>query len=112
MDQTQGAGHENMPTVLIDPSGEGAVWADESSANTCGSIWCFIKSREGQQSIGCGLAVGGAVVAVGHVGVVGAALFKGFGPAAEAAIAHDSAATIGSIATISGVGLSKGVPCL
>jgi RHS repeat-associated protein len=96
----------DKPTTLIDPSGL-------RPENTCGSIRCFVKSREGLKSIGCGLFVGGGVVSGGYIAAVGGTAAVGGAAAAwNTALALDNAATIGSVAVVGGAALSKGFPCL
>jgi RHS repeat-associated protein len=95
----------DRPVTLTDPTG--------LHPNTCGNIWCFVKSTEGQKAIGCGLLVGGAVVIGGYYAAIGAK-FATAGAAAgwQEGLALDKGATIGAGAVTGGAVLSRGYPCL
>ena len=114
---------DNRPTVLTDPSGlrpGGGMWEKDpavqsfSNNNTCGSIWCFIRSEEGKRSIGCGLFVGGGVALVGVVsgGIAITLVGRGFVAAFETALTYERAATGAASAVAGGTILSRGgFPC-
>jgi RHS repeat-associated protein len=100
----------DAPTTLTDPSG---LRAGNPCGNTIKCVFNFVKSPEGLKAIGCGLAIGGVTVAGGYIAAVGGTLaVAGARAAWAAAVALDDAATIGSLSTVAGFGLSKGVPCL
>ena len=112
---------DNRPTVLTDPSGlrpGGGMWEEDpavqsfSNDNTCGSIWCFIKSSEGQDSIRCGLFLGGTVTGVGLMGFAVTTFVRGgIGAAAGAYRTHLGAHTLSAGALGGGYLNSGGIPC-
>ncbi len=102
---------QDRPSVLIDPSGM-------RSSNPCGStfrcVFKFVKSREGQRAIGCGLFVGGAVVVTGGYAapVAGSAIAGGAGAGWGTALTLENVDTIGSVSVVLGAGASRGFPCI
>jgi RHS repeat-associated protein len=97
---------EDQPTLLIDPNGLGAI------GNKCGSIWCWVKSREGQKAIGCGLFVGGGVALAAPALAIGVSATRGAAAAWETALAVENAETTAAGAVVGGSALSRGFPCL
>ncbi|MDQ3379530.1 MAG: DUF6531 domain-containing protein [Actinomycetota bacterium] len=95
----------DRPTVLVDPSG--------LRANTCGTIWCFVKSPEGREVIGCALLIGGGPVTVGYTGAVSAVtVTRGLVAGLKVALKYDNYGTIGAGAVTGGFIASEGIPCL
>ena len=87
----------NGPTSFVDPSGMGAI------GNTCGSVWCWLKSPEGRNSISCGLLAGAGVAFTGGavVEVIEVRNALAIGKlTAEAAVSGSRLGTVSGVMTI------------